>query len=838
MPCALETKGRLTSTVFNSRSDNNRGKRVFTRRRLDPQELAVHFAPEGSFSRERALSTNYIILNDSETLWHNNPKQVFLNYPRLPKLLGRDKGEPRYLIARLYRRSLYDISGIGSDGQGLVDIGNVALSYAENMAAAELRERNQSEAITLNQVKTDASRDMADAAGEVDLLNANKVGEAGATLAQIADGYIKQYPGSEGFNRQLENQMAILLDTHIGSLSTNSTKERRKVLDLTFQQDAHKISNATIDITTKTTTGEPDIITRARALTGLEVKYGPMYGAGDTRTKIFAAQQAMLRSEFSRLMRNPTPGNIEAANTILDHPFTISTMEPDDFKEISKSFMDTTKVQAQGQKKSDLEIQVEVIKSSFPENEWQEKIQQAVMGDKTTDLDKKLKYIENDRSLSAELKADIVFGILTGSVRAPSDGDKLQSLMTVLQLHGVKSTPELALRLAGASPKELTDLQRRVEYIGKMKDPVKKEKALAALMTNNANLNSPSEEGEEAAETALATVEKINGKGAPGSDLDKKNKEQAANIVGGNKGGGTSVIFPKNSTLQKKVAEGFAKSFDTAIAAGKIAEGTRAQLASVSQVLDDALFKPGGFANARLYWARIIDFAETTLPGFSVPDAVKKALGAADSGDQLKAASNRLTLTLAKGIGRILKMSLVMAQESVPNLLKTARGNAIVVALMEREAQRTIDLAQIAQKYRLIAAEAPQGTSQLRDENGISFDQANQDYKKENPFMSEALEKEIRNLNKSAKAGESINIKRLKKSGYNPKPPKSEPGATYLGTDEDGLDTFLRNPDSLVGKDGATKNKRFRVKPTDPADSPFVAPTVVVQPVKPINPTP
>ena len=730
----------------------------------------------------------------------------------------------------------FDASGIGSDGEGLVSAGNAALQYSEDMIAAETRERNQSEAITLNRVKTDASRDMVDAAGEVNLLDSNKVGEAGATLAQIADQYIKDYPGSENFNAQLEDQMAILLDTHIGSLATNSTKERRKILDIEFQQDAGTISNSPIDMTTKTTTGEPDIITRARAITSLEVKYGPMYGVADTRTKIFAAQQAMLRSEFSRLMRNPTPGNIEAANTILDHPFTISTMEPKDFDAISKSFMDTTKVQAQGQKKSDLEIKVEVIQSSFPEDQWQEKIQQVVMGDQTTDLDKKLRYIKNNSTLSAAQRADLEYTILTGSVRTPTDGDKLQSLMTVLQLHGVPSTPELALQLAGASPKELTDLQRRAEYIGKIKDPVKRDRALAALMTNNANLNSPSEEGEENAEAALATVEAINGKGAPGSDLDNKNKAQAANMVGATKGAGVSVSFPKDGTLQKEVAKSFAVSFATAIEAGKVAEGTVIQLQSVSDILEKGLFRPGGLANSKLYWARLVEFAEETIPGFKgmIPEGVKKALGDAASGDQLKTASNRLTLTLAKGIGRILKMSLVMAQESVPNLLKTARGNAIVVALMGREAQRTIDLAQIAQKYRLIAAEAPQGTSQLRDENGISFDQANQDYKKANPFMSDALEKEIRELNKRAKAGERVDIKRLKKSGYDPKPPKSEPGATYLGTDADGLNTFLRDPDSLVGKDGETKKKRFKVKPADPTDSPFVAPTQGNS----INPTP
>ena len=302
------------------------------------------------------------------------------NIERVP--IAQDRRQPQR----------FDASGIGSDGEGLVSAGNAALQYSEDMIAAETRERNQSEAITLNRVKTDASRDMVDAAGEVNLLDSNKVGEAGATLAQIADQYIKDYPGSENFNAQLEDQMAILLDTHIGSLATNSTKERRKILDIEFQQDAGKISNSPIDMTTKATTGEPDIITRARAITSLEVKYGPMYGVADTRTKIFAAQQAMLRSEFSRLMRNPTPGNIEAANTILDHPFTISTMEPKDFDAISKSFMDTTKVQAQGQKKSDLEIKVEVIQSSFPEDQWQEKIQQVVMGDQTTDLDKKLKY--------------------------------------------------------------------------------------------------------------------------------------------------------------------------------------------------------------------------------------------------------------------------------------------------------------------------------------------------------------------------------------------------------------------------------------------------------------
>lgn len=735
---------------------------------------------------------------------------------------------PRVPMAADQRRpEQYDISGVGSDGQGLVDIGNEALSYAENMAAAELRERNQSEAITLNQVKTDASRDMADAAGEVDLLNANKVGEAGATLAQIADGYIKQYPGSEGFNRQLENQMAILLDTHIGSLSTNSTKERRKVLDLTFDQDANFRSNAPMDFTTKVTTNEPDIITRARSLNQLAAKYAPMYGEADTAVKIVSAQKAMLKAEFSRLMRNPTPGNIKAANTILDHSFTITTMDPTEFDSISKSFLDTSKVQAQGQEKSALEIQVEVIKSSFPENEWPEKIQQAVMGDKTTDVDKKLSYLKNDSTLSAAKKAEIEYAILTGSVRTPSDGDKLQSLMTVLQLHGVPSTPELALQLAGASPKELTDLQRRAEYIGKMTDPVKKEKALAALMTNNANLNTPKEEGEDNAEEALATVEAINGKGAPGSDLEKKNQKQAANIVGATKGDGVSVSFPKDGALQKKVAEGFAKSFDNAIEAGRVAEGTLIQLGSVSDVLTEGLFKPGGLANSKLYWARLIEFAEETIPGFKdmLPEGLKKAVGDAASGDQLKTASNRLTLTLAKGIGRILKMSLVMAQESVPNLLKTARGNAIVVALMEQEAQRSIDLAQIAQKYRLIAAEAPQGTTQLRDTNGISFDQANREYKKSHPFMSEELEKEIKAINKSAKAGESINIKRLKNSNYNPAPPKTEPKAKYVSS-SDGRDIYERHPDEVGKLDskGVKKTLRFSMIPVDPGDSPFVVP--------------
>jgi hypothetical protein len=741
------------------------------------------------------------------------------------------------------RPQQFDASGIGSDGAGLQDVGNAVTSFAVDMANAEARERAQSEAITKDRVKADASRDMVDEMGKVNLLDPDAVGEAGGTLANIAGKYLKENQGSDAFNGQLENEMAFLLDTHIGALSTNSTTERRKVLDVQFAQDAAVTSNATVDITTKQTTGEPDIITRARALNSLATKYAPMYGEADTTVKIFEAQGAMLRAEFSRLLRNPTGRNIAAANAILDSGFAQTTLDPAQYDLIAKAFLDTTKAQEAKSTtpKSAMEIEFALIESNFPKDE-QLAMKRAALGKATiTDQDKAVKLIQNSDHTDEE-KEVLIDEILTGHVRTPTEGDKLTSLITTFKLLGFGVDQDLATRLAGATPKELSEVEKRLKGIEKyIKNPKRRLMAIEKLLTNNANLDTPSEEGENKGTSRLAEYKRI----FPPAERTPENKEAFFNA---DSPAGTTVnIAGKPSKLQETVGVDVGKNMTTLVEKAEVAESTNIQLDAVDDVLQDGTFIPGGFGEGRLYFSRMAQFLED-VTGVGLPKDLKEALGDASKGDQLKTAQNRLSLELAKGIGRILKMSLSMAKESVPGLLKSKEGNEIVVALMRAEAQRDIDLGLIAQKYQEIALMADPGSNRkaLRDSNGVSYFDAKRIYKEQHPFMTDELKAKIKAVNKTLPTGNKIDLKSLSKANYNPKPPKAEPGAVYTHTDEEGFDYYKRPDKAVGGKNsaGVTKGKSFRMKPLHPAESPHISPPPaedvvppeVAQPAQPAQP--
>ena len=153
------------------------------------------------------------------------------------------------------------------------------------------------------------------------------------------------------------------------------------------------------------------------------------------------------------------------------------------------------------------------------------------------------------------------------------------------------------------------------------------------------------------------------------------------------------------SEYQKEVGGGIGKQVIGAMEKKGLAFENLDRLAGMRDVLGQKDFTPGAFARPRLALSRMATWVNSIAPNPLMDEIIEK-VGKASTAEAFDRISKEMLLLMAKYVGRITNLSLTFARDTVPGLLKTLEGNLLIIAFMERDAQRDIDLGKIAEDYR------------------------------------------------------------------------------------------------------------------------------------------
>ena len=164
--------------------------------------------------------------------------------------------------------------------------------------------------------------------------------------------------------------------------------------------------------------------------------------------------------------------------------------------------------------------------------------------------------------------------------------------------------------------------------------------------------------------------------------------------------------------------------------AAQTAISTKREVARMRAAIESGRFKTGVFSDVRQFMARLFDFAGID------PSEVDPLIGDAATADTLDAAAARLGVDLAQKLGRITNMSLQFVKDSLPSLTRTPEGNKILIEVMDKVADRDIEIASLADSYF-----SQFGT--LRPKDRKSFFEATRDLDESDPVIDEALRQRI-----------------------------------------------------------------------------------------------
>ncbi len=205
---------------------------------------------------------------------------------------------------------------------------------------------------------------------------------------------------------------------------------------------------------------------------------------------------------------------------------------------------------------------------------------------------------------------------------------------------------------------------------------------------------------------------------------------------------------------------------------------TKREVARMRAAIESGRFKTGVFADMRQFIARLFDFAGID------PAEVSDLIGDAATADTLDAASARLGVDMAQKLGRITNMSLKFVKDALPALTRTPEGNKILILVMERVADRDIEIASLADSYF-------SRFGSLRPKDRKSFFEATRDLDESDPVIDEKLRQRIIDGSKNAPASFS-DIKGFTESILRDRgvPEGIPAGSTKIGTTADGKDVW------------------------------------------------
>lgn len=147
------------------------------------------------------------------------------------------------------------------------------------------------------------------------------------------------------------------------------------------------------------------------------------------------------------------------------------------------------------------------------------------------------------------------------------------------------------------------------------------------------------------------------------------------------------------------------------------------------QATDKGGFTTGTLGEVRATLARAAEF-------FGAPKDVIDKLGDPAVADTLDAASKTLAVNIAENLGRVTNLSLGFIRDSLPSLFRTPEGNRILVEVMQRTAQRKIDIAVLQEEFI-----SKNGT--LRPQGKPSFFTERARFEADNPIVDDALRERI-----------------------------------------------------------------------------------------------
>lgn len=181
---------------------------------------------------------------------------------------------------------------------------------------------------------------------------------------------------------------------------------------------------------------------------------------------------------------------------------------------------------------------------------------------------------------------------------------------------------------------------------------------------------------------------------------------------------------------------------------------TLTEIDRAKTALDSGKFTTGSFGDFRAEVARFAEF-------MGAPDDIKKAIGDAATADTFEAATKRLALNEIPKLERTLVAGLKIVQEALPALSRTPEGNRILLDVMERVAQREIQIAEVANDV----ATSETDTRKI----GKAMLTSMRELEKQDPIITDELKKRIQDGSKSAPKSVADVFGELKGTNAGPK---------------------------------------------------------------------
>jgi len=241
------------------------------------------------------------------------------------------------------------------------------------------------------------------------------------------------------------------------------------------------------------------------------------------------------------------------------------------------------------------------------------------------------------------------------------------------------------------------------------------------------------------------------------------------------------VIKEQTSKFSEKLQEADAEQAGEITAAALQATQDKTEITLMDTALGSKRFRTGSFSETRVFLGRLGKFLGVDL------EDVEQAIGDPRAADIFDAASKRLAVQIAEKLGRITNLSLRFIRDSLPGLMRSEEGNAILIKVMRRIADREELIGEELDKF--LQKQLP-GQETLRPKNGKSFTQIIRDIEEEDPVINDDLKEQIisggkdapsfAELNDQVETGEDI---------------PDVPGFTFVGRNEDGKVILRRDSD-------------------------------------------
>lgn len=163
-----------------------------------------------------------------------------------------------------------------------------------------------------------------------------------------------------------------------------------------------------------------------------------------------------------------------------------------------------------------------------------------------------------------------------------------------------------------------------------------------------------------------------------------------------------------------------AERVNNIIETGRTARTIKPQIDLFKAALQSGEFTTGAFAASRASIGRMAEFfGIDPVKDLGLPQDL---IGNPNAADLMLSASNQLGILLADRMSRTTNMSLGFIQDSLPNLIKTPEGNAIIVELFQRTNDREIKYSRMAERMQSqgkTSAEISRAIAKNEDRNPV-----------------------------------------------------------------------------------------------------------------------